>query len=272
MSDDYFLTKSASGFQPNPGRPVIEPGFWRRQFSPQATTPQVVFDVVFGIVGPILCFIFDPIAFREGIGGFGKPLFQAYQVFAYMFSAFAMAVLTVWLVFGSRLTFGRRFISGVLVSGGLFCVVIGCLLLPFSVIGLVILIGIFGFTPFATAIVYLRNASRAARAPQDSAPVVHFGAFVLGCVLAPGAPALLSLTVHQIAATSVNEILHGDAQHVAAATERLKMMRFFANPEVDGLVDAYSGERDSARQDILRNSYREITGEDLEARRRALDD
>jgi hypothetical protein len=272
MSDDYFLTKSASEFQPNPGRPVIEPGFWHRQFSLQPTTPQIVFDVLFGIVGPILCFMFDPIAFRGGIAGFGKPLFQAYQVFAYMFSAFAIAALTVWLIFGSRLTLGKRFISGVLVSGSLFCVVIGCVLLPFSVIGLVILIGIFGFTPFATAIVYLRNASRAARSPQDAAPVVRLGAVVFGCVLTLGAPALLSLTVHQIAAASVNEILHGDSQHVAAATERLQMMRFLANAEVDGLLDAYSGERDSARQDILRNSYREITGEDLEARRLALDD
>jgi len=31
-------------------QPVTRPAFWRRQFAPQITHPQIVFDIVFGIV------------------------------------------------------------------------------------------------------------------------------------------------------------------------------------------------------------------------------
>src|SRR6059036_1217018 len=44
--------------------PEIRPRFWKRQFLGPATTPQIIFDVVFGIVGPVLCFVFDPVVFR----------------------------------------------------------------------------------------------------------------------------------------------------------------------------------------------------------------
>lgn len=36
-------------------------GFWHRQFAATVTRPQIIFDDTFGVIGPILCFVFDPI-------------------------------------------------------------------------------------------------------------------------------------------------------------------------------------------------------------------
>ena len=43
-----------------PGCPIGEPGFWRRQFSPEATSRQRKFDWAIGVFLPLICFYFDP--------------------------------------------------------------------------------------------------------------------------------------------------------------------------------------------------------------------
>src|SRR5882762_1519627 len=142
-------------------------GFWRRQFAAEATTSQLVFDVLFGIIAPILCFAFDPIAFRNGFGG--GPLFAQYQVLVYLFSGLEIVTLVPWLFLREQLP-GKRLIGGILLAGGIFCAAIGCILLPFSLFGLLFyFIGAFGFIPFLTAIVYFRNGCRAYRAELPKA-------------------------------------------------------------------------------------------------------
>jgi len=46
-------------------------GFWSRQFDASPTSGQVAFDVVFGLLMPLLCFYLDPGIVR---GGFSTPL------------------------------------------------------------------------------------------------------------------------------------------------------------------------------------------------------
>jgi hypothetical protein len=246
----------------------IRPGFWSRQFRGPVTTNQMVFDLVFGIVAPVLCFVFDPVVFRGTL--LGRPLFAKYQVFVYLVSGLEIFVLATWLLFGARLSFGKEYLSGALLAGAVFCFAIGCLLMPFSLMGLMLGIGILGFTPFVTAIVYLRNASRAR---QNSALVggSYVAAVLLGCVLALGAPGLLSVTIHDLAARSVDDIIHGDYQQTAAATHRLRRLRYLDGAELDRIVDTYSREADPARKQSLGDSYHAITGEDIEARIRSLD-
>jgi hypothetical protein len=260
---------SASDLQSSQNLAALRPGFWTRQFAWPATTPQIVFDVAFGIIGPVLCFAFDPAVFRAS--GFGRPLFQEYQVSTYSFSAFEIALLSAWLLFGARLPSGRRFIAGVLVGGGLFCLATGLVLLPFSVLGLMFGIGIFGFTPFATAIVYLRNGSRAAQSDNATTRISLAGTLLLGAVVALGLPGLLSVGIHEIAAHYVQDIVQGDSQHVRVATLRLRPLKYFAGVELDRIVDSYATETDPSRKQLLRNSYHDITGEDIEMRIRALD-
>src|SRR6266850_3400696 len=70
--------------------------FWFRQFAPEVTRPQLVFDVTFGAIGPILCFVFDPIVFHSGFGG--PALFPAYQPIVYLFSGCEIVLLCFWLI------------------------------------------------------------------------------------------------------------------------------------------------------------------------------
>src|ERR1700749_3867876 len=72
------------------------PRFWRRQFDDVPTRTQLHFDVAFGLVVPVLCFIFDPVVFRGGFLREGGA-FQSFRLFAYAASALEIATLACWL-------------------------------------------------------------------------------------------------------------------------------------------------------------------------------
>ena len=245
--------------------------FWRRQFAAKVTTPQIVFDIVFGVVGPTLCFVFDPVVFHAGF--VGPPLLPEYQVFTYLFSGLQMALLCLWLLIGPGNQIWNWTIGGALVGGGIFCLAAGCVLAPFSLMGLMFGIGIFGFTPFLTALVYLRNATRAFRArSHDESNFVRGVGLTVGLAFVLALPALSSVQIHQTVKSAVNEIVHGDPQHAALAAHRLVPLRFFAGVELDQMANAYLKETDPARKELLKSCYREITGEDIENRAHILQD
>lgn len=245
--------------------------FWRRQFAAKVTTPQIVSDIAFGVIGPILCFVFDPFVFHSGF--IGPPLLPEYQAFTYLFSGLQMALLCLWLLIGPGNQIWNWTIGGALVGGGIFCLAAGCVLAPFSIMGLMFGIGIFGFTPFLTALVYLRNAIRAfrVRSHDESSFTRAFG-LTVGLAFAVALPALSSMQIHQTVKSAVNEIVHGDPQHAAFAAHRLVTLRFFAGLELDQMANAYLSETDPARKEILKSCYREITGEDIENRANILRD
>jgi hypothetical protein len=253
-------------------RPVTKPGFWRQQFAPQVTQSQIVFDIVFGVVGPILCFAFDPVVFRSGFMAIG-PLFPDYQIYVYLLSGLQIVLLSVWLLSGTGFPSVNGPIGGALICGGIFCALVGCVLLPFSIFGLGIGIGVFGFTPFVTAIVYLRNGSRALHYQRTETPVgSRVFALSVGCLLALSVPVLLGLTIHNAIESSVDEIIHGDFRQASAAAHRLAPLKYFVGPESNKLIQAYSSESDPARKQFLKNCYQEITGEDIEYRMRIMQD
>jgi hypothetical protein len=135
--------------------------FWRRQFDAAPTRAQRWFDVTFGIIMPVLCFYFDPIVFRGGsLNDHG--LYPGIRFYAYTISALEMVALCAWLLGAARARLSPAVLAGVLLAGAMFSFVVGVLILPFSVIGLLFyLIGVLGFVPFLTALVYVRNAWRA---------------------------------------------------------------------------------------------------------------
>lgn len=128
-------------------------GFWKRQFGATVTQPQIFFDVAFGVIAPILCFVFDPIVFRSWLG---PPLLGDYQTLAYLFSGLQIILLCFWLLSGSGRQGLNSFIGGMLLSGAIFCLIGGVVLAPFSLLGLIYGIGVFGFTP---APIFLLTAS-----------------------------------------------------------------------------------------------------------------
>lgn len=75
-----------------------KPGFLLRQFSSDVTRGQLRFDVVVGVIAPILCFVFDPIVFtgRFGMVPFGLDL-SRFKILVYFFSAISILTLVLWL-------------------------------------------------------------------------------------------------------------------------------------------------------------------------------
>jgi hypothetical protein len=252
-------------------RPMTRQGFWQCQFGSEVTRPQIVFDIAFGIVGPILCFAFDPVVFRGGIGG--GPLFPDLKIYVYLFSGLEVVMLSFWLLARAGFQLWNDLSGAVLLVGGIFCVAAGLILLPFSLLGLMFGVGIFGFTPFLTGIVYLRNGVRALRSPRTDMPAFSRMAIILlGSLVAIGAPLFLGMAIHQAVESSVDEIVHGDAPHASAAAHRIGPLRYFVGIESNQIVTAYLEASEPARKQLLKNCYQEITGEDIEVRIRIMQD
>ena len=110
-----------------------------------------------GIALPILCLVADPIVFRpDGILDLEKS-----RTFVYLWIGSGIVTLALWLSVGKRIRRVNRLVACILLLGSLCAFAIGIILFPFSVIGLRILIGLFGFVPFFTGFVFLRNGVRA---------------------------------------------------------------------------------------------------------------
>ncbi len=159
---------------------AIEPKFWRRQFGSLVTSKQRKFDWFFGVVMPAICFFFDPIVFRGWYDDGG--MLVKYKVFAYLLSGTAIMGLAAWLLWGERLKIFAAPLSGLFFVAGIVAALIAVPLVPISVIGAVVLIGLLGFTPLFTSIIFLRNAVRArlAAAEHGDAVSLNFVAILSG--------------------------------------------------------------------------------------------
>lgn len=246
-----------------------ETGFWRRQFRPPRTRAQRVFDVLFGIIAPVLCFAFDPIVLKRG--EFGGALFPQFRSFVYLVSGIEILLLITWMALGRELRPNTRLIGGTLIAGALFSGLIGLALLPLTLIGLLVVIGIFGFIPFLTALVYLRNG-RNALEQSYSGGSVWVRSVVAGCILALAPAAGLSLVAGTFVSDSMNAVIYANAATADTAIEQIKYLQFLAAPETDQLVVAYAAENDPERKKELGRRYLKLTGQDIEERQRILAD
>ena len=240
--------------------------FRRRQFAGEATRSQTVFDVCVGILLPIACLVFDPFVFRNGWANVG-PLLGPLRMFAYTLVALEIATLAAWLVLRGRAREWTGPLGGVMTAGAVFSFAVGLLLLPFSLMGLVFVIGVLGFSPFLAALVYWRNGRRArleaasflTEGQRRWLPVVA-GVFVLAL------PALAQLEVSRLVARSVPELAGADAVRAASAARTLRFVDWVADADLDQLVWAYSRETDAARKERLARAYLDLTGRDIEYR------
>ena len=257
-------------------RPRRAGGFWRRQFDGAPTRAQRRFDVTFGIVMPLLCFYFDPIVFRSRYYNSHHGVYSGFRVYAYTISALEMVALCAWLLAAGRA--GRRpaALAGMLLAGALFSFSVGFSILPYSFLGLLVIIGVLGFVPFLTAFVYLRNGWRAAgavgRAGKGS-PGLAAVALACGFFFALGAPGVAQVSVTNEVKAALADVRAGRELSPA----RLKALRAAgadSGPRVyDELVWEYRDERDPARLARLAQAYAEITaGGDIERRLRFLTD
>jgi len=267
----YSRTEGADNVFNQRSNQVVWRDFVRRQFQLETTRARISFDVAIGIVLPILCLVFDPIVFRYGM--LGPPLAGGLQLFAYGVIAIEIIGLAVWLGLGERVGEWCGVLGGVMLAGAIFSTVIGICLLPFSLIGLMFLIGVFGFTPFLTAFIYLRNARRALRVAGARMPrAALFITLLMGATLALGAPAFAHWRVGGLIEVSIAEVLDGDDTQAKTAARRLRRVRWLASGEIDQVAWAYGRATDPARKERLARAYHDITGGDIEHRLLVLND
>src|SRR3954453_15124629 len=113
------------------------------------------YTVAFGLVMPVVCFALEFILL-PALGWLpGLIFFHRYRLFGYGVVALELLTLAVWLRFGDRLGRASAGFAGVLLAGSLFAGVLGLVLLPFAIPGVLFLgIGLLGFVPLFTANVY----------------------------------------------------------------------------------------------------------------------
>lgn len=139
-----------------------KPGFWRRQFDDRITGGQRKFDWFFGVIMPSICFFFDPIVFTTTMSG-ERPLLGGVRILANVLSFTAILAMMAWLLFGEKLKGFNAVLSGLFAVSAGFSLLVGIMIAPYSLLGLIILIGALGFTPLFTSFVYFRNAVRTFR-------------------------------------------------------------------------------------------------------------
>jgi hypothetical protein len=221
------------------------------------------YDVAFGLALPVACFALE-FVLLPALGWLpGLVFFHRFRLFGYGVVAFELATLTAWLVLGPRLGRWGAMVAGVLLAGSLFAGVLGLVLLPFAIPGVLALgIGLLGFVPLFTSHVYYRNGLRAFRQAES-----HLGhralieALLWGAILVYGIPGLIQARLSLTTRAALREVIDGDGPTARAAVERLRPYWWVA--DFDPLRRACNREQDRGRWERLAQSYRDLTGRDV---------
>jgi hypothetical protein len=242
-------------------------GFWRRQFQAEATPGQKKFDWLFGVVLPVICVLFDPVVFSGR--ALGPALLGAYKPFAFILSFVSIVAMIAWLIWGARLKWLNAILSGFFLLGGLVSLCVGAIILPFSLIGLMLLfIGALGFTPFFAGFVFLRNAYRAFRQAQ---PLIEKKVLVGSIVLSAMFGAVIPWTINNEIERSIDKMVKGSPETIRSTAQRLKYVSIIIN--YDRIAYAYlktQSEGTSEKTEALAAAYAEMTGRELELETRML--
>jgi hypothetical protein len=242
------------------------PRFWRRQFNDSPTRAQFRFDIAFGLIIPVLCFVFDPVVFRGWL--IGEGFYHRFQFLAYAASTFEITTLGCWLFVVRKYPAWSRPAGGVMLAGALLSGAIGLAILPFSFMGLLFAgLGALGFIPFISAIVYLRNGLRAIRLNRTNAPVpgAVFASFAFGILVALGIPVAAQVGAERAVRLARAELLAGEE----LSTPRRRIVRLItraSGEQFDDIVREYAVETDPERKQRLAHIYVVLTGKSIEQR------
>jgi len=235
--------------------------FWARQFAADSTTSQDAFDVICAVVLPIFVLVADPVVFR--VRAFGVAILGDFQLVAYVVAAISMGVFLAWRTFQTRVSrFGAAF-AAVFFLSAICAGVIGLAILPYSLIGLMVLIGLLGFTPFFTAFVFLRNGVRAARFGQSASSFRRWLAMMAAGVLVVILPVVVSVRIDTAIASSVHTIIVGDLVDARDAANRLERYPFVPDKYRHQLVEAYWREVNPFKRAMLKRICEDITGDEI---------
>ena len=221
------------------------------------------YDVAFGVVLPVACFALEFVLLPV-LGWLpGLIFFHRFRVFGYGVVTLEILVLACWLGFGGRLGRWNAGVAGVLLAGALFAGVLGLVLLPFAIPGILAFgIGLLGLVPLFTCHVYYRNGMAAFRRSEaylgDRAV---WEALLWGAVLVYALPGLVQLRLTLTTRADLRRVIAGDALASRAAVQRLRPYRWVA--DFDFLRRAYAKEPDARRRDRIAQAYADLTGRDV---------
>lgn len=166
--------------------------FWQRQFSPALTYAQMRFDVIVGLVAPVVGFVTD-LWFLRGA-----------MTVVYWLSPGAMALgiltLALWLVFDNKIRSpANGLVAGILLWEALYAILAGGLFFLFTamawvfgsvimrewqgVSGALIGLGLLGLVPFFTAFVFLRNGYRALQRARNDMSALSLASSMLAAAM-----------------------------------------------------------------------------------------
>jgi hypothetical protein len=241
------------------GREEVRPGFLERRFGTGPTSSRRTFDWAFGVIMPVVCFVLDPLIFNSRLE---SSLLGRFRPFAYILSYVSIMAMIGWLLFGKRLKWLNAFLAGLFGIGAVISFALGLLLLPFSVMGLMLLIGVLGFTPFFSGAVYLRNAFWAFRA---ALPFLEKRLVISSFLLAAVFSVTVPWTVNMHIKRELDRIQSGNAEEIGAAASRLRYVwpLVDAEPLASQYYRGSEAERRSDRVRALAAAYEELSGKDI---------
>jgi hypothetical protein len=217
--------------------------------------------IAFGVVLPVVCLALDPVVFRSSnalLSPIGSPVLGAYRVVGYSAAAIGMASLLIWLV----LQRSAGLMTGLLAGGAAFALGLGVVLLPFTLIGLFVVVGALGLVPFGTAWVFARQAQAAWRAAAAYRAATAWAA--AGFVVACGLPWMLQALTWEAVRSATELAASNDPGEAERGVEQFSRLWFAT--DADDLAWAFARERNSDRRQRLADAYRRVTGGDVERR------
>jgi hypothetical protein len=238
-------------------------GFWTRQFQLPGTPAQRRFDLIFGILAPVICVLLDPAIFRPFAGG--AWFLRHLRLLAYLEMAISIAALTYYQLTNRA----SSFLAGALCGSAAFAFALGAVMFPMTLIGMLFLIGVLGLTPFFTSFVYLRNAIRCWRVceARSSRPVGMMPA-IFGFILILSAPAIAQKAVFHYGDRALMAVQSGPIEDFNRAVRTLKWLHY----DTDEIAFTYQKTNDAARRDRLARAFIAITGETVQERLMQLND
>lgn len=157
-----------------------------------ARARRVSADLLAGALMPIICLVFDP-GVLDG-SSWGITVIAAILV--------QIAGLLLWQLLPGCLPGPAAFFCGFFAIGCLLALMIGIAMLPMTLFGLLLLVGLLGTMPFLTAVVYLRNMASAGRtAFGNRQTTTRITLLILGLAFALAAP----FAANQLCGTQLGE-------------------------------------------------------------------
>lgn len=195
-------------------------------------------DLLFGVLLPLLCLLID-----HALGRYAITRHWHVKPFVWL----QMLVFASAMVVPPRNPTLRAMLAGALAPGALCAGAIGLWLLPFSIAGLVYVIGLLGLVPLFTCFVFAR-ASRAwlaaARGPQQRDVLGPYAAGLALSLLPLARPVAGSLWTDR----EVHRVVTNESYDVESAARALWWV---CDGELDAVAEAWGRSEDPAERQRL---------------------